>query len=74
MNELDKLAARVPHGRGPALLAMVDQGEATLGLTMFIENLYEFEISVSEEERSVLRSAALDAGVEERILAWIDEL
>ena len=53
---------------------MVDQGEATLGLTMFIENLYEFEISVSEEERSVLRSAALDAGVEERILAWIDEL
>jgi hypothetical protein len=74
MNELKKLASRVPHGRGPALLAMVYEGEATLGLTMLIENLYEFEIPVTDEERRVLRDAAMNACVEDRVLAWIDEL
>lgn len=74
MNELKKLASRVPYDRGPALLAMVDEGEATLGLTMLVENLYEFEIPVTEEERRVLRDAAINAGVEERVLAWVDEL
>ncbi|TVQ87755.1 MAG: hypothetical protein EA397_17845 [Deltaproteobacteria bacterium] len=74
MNELTKLAARVPHGRGLVLLAMVHEGEATLGLTMLIENLYEFEILVTDHERRVLREAAINAGVEERVLALVDEL
>ncbi len=74
MNDMTDLAARVPHGRGPALLEMIKSGEATLGLTMLIENLYEFEVAVSDDERRVLREAAIEAGVEERVLAWIEEL
>jgi len=53
---------------------MVDEGEALLGLTMLIENLYEFEVAVTEDERGGLRDAAKSAGVDPRVLAWIDEL
>jgi len=68
------LAARIPQGRGPQILVMEAAGEATLALSILVENLFEFEIAVTRAEQDELWELATTAGVEERLLRHIKGL
>ena len=52
----------------------IDAGELALGLSLLIENLDEFEIFVTTDEKHELRALAEGGGVEQRFLSLLDEL
>ncbi len=74
MTDIRALMARLPYGRGDELRLMMENGEQSLAVHMVIENLYEFELSVSEAEVALLRKLAARWGLDGRALGWLDEM
>ncbi|MES2643499.1 MAG: MafI family immunity protein [Myxococcota bacterium] len=64
---LHDLASRLPHERGASLLSLLDHGEGRLALEMIVDNLYEFEIVVSELERAALRELAQEYQLDQKV-------
>ena len=74
MTSIQIIASRLPYDRGVGFVSMFDNGEAVLGLEMIIDNLYEFDITISQVESDLLYKLAADYNLDAKFVDMLRDV